>query len=193
MKIAIVGGGISGLSTYLNLQKHVVQNPRLKVSVSVTIYESHDLQHLDNTKTTDIPSLGGGYGIAPNGMASLRRLDPDIHEQTLRKGFPAAKTWMKSARGWTLGVMPFFDARGEHPECCTMILREIVIQNLYKCVPSSDIVNHKVVEVMDGEDKARIKIDNGEEESFDLVIGADGVWSKTRQVLIGDAYPPEYR
>ena len=126
-------------------------------------------------------------------MASLRRLDPDIHDEIVRNGFPAAKTWMKSARGWTLGVMPFFDGRGEHPECCTMILREMVIQTLYKRVSPSDLVQHKVVEVKDSKDKARIKFENGDEESFDLVIGADGVWSKTRKALIGDSYPPEYR
>lgn len=193
MKIAIVGGGISGLSAYLHLQKQLAKDTRLKESTSITIYETHDLRDLGDKNPTEIPSIGGGYGLAPNGMASLRRLDSDIHHEITRNGFPTAKTWMKSARGWTLGVMPFFDARGEHPECCTMVLREIVIQTLYKRVPSSDVVRHKVVEVADGEDNVRIKLDNGDEETFDLVIGADGVWSKTRRALIGEEHPPEYK
>jgi 2-polyprenyl-6-methoxyphenol hydroxylase-like FAD-dependent oxidoreductase len=193
MKIAILGGGISGLSAYLSLQKNLLRDPRLKEGVSITLYETHDLQYLGEKKPTDIPSHGGGYGIAANGMASFRRLDPEIHDEILQSGFPAPKTWMKSARGWTLGVMPFADLRGEHPECCIMVLREAVIRILYKRIPRSDIVQHKVVEVSDGENKARIKLDNGDEQMFDLVIGADGVWSKTRCALIGDVPPPEYK
>lgn len=119
MKIAIVGGGISGLSAYLNLQKHLIKSFRSKESLSITIYETHDLTHLGNKKPTEIPSHGGGYGIAPNGMASLRRVDPEIHDEILQGGFPAPKIWMRSARGWTLGVMPSSDLRGPHPECCT--------------------------------------------------------------------------
>ena len=193
MKIAILGGGISGLSAYLSLQRNLLNDPRLKESVSITLYETHDLQYLGDKKPTEIPSHGGGYGIAPNGMASLRRLDPEIHDEILQSGFPSPKTWMKSARGWTLGVMPFSDVRGEHPECCIMVLREAVIRILYKRVPPPNIVQHKVVEVIDGEDEARIKLDNGDEETFDLLIGADGVWSKTRRALIGDSHPPEYK
>jgi 2-polyprenyl-6-methoxyphenol hydroxylase-like FAD-dependent oxidoreductase len=193
LSIAILGGGISGLSAYLNLHKTLGRDPRLKDKFSVTIYETHDLTSLGNTKPSEIPSHGGGYGIAPNGMASLRRLDPEIHDEVVHNGFPSPKTWMKSARGWTLGVMPFSDLRGEHPEACTMILRETVLRILYNRVQRSHIVQHKVVEVMDGEDQARIKLDNGDEEKYDLIIGADGIWSKSRRALIGDLHPPEYK
>lgn len=193
MKIAILGGGISGLSVYLNLQKTLATDPRLKEQLTITIYETHDLTHLGDTRPREIPSHGGGYGIAPNGMASLRRLNPEIHDEIVQSGFPSPKTWMKSARGWTLGVMPFSDLRGKHPEACTMILRETVIRILYNKVPQSDIVQQKVVKVIDSDEQARIELDNGEEKTFDLVIGADGIWSKTRRALIGDSHPPEYK
>ena len=70
MRVAIIGGGISGLSAYLNLHKSLVRDPRLKASISITIYETYDLTHLGETKPSEIPSHGGGYGIAPNGMAA---------------------------------------------------------------------------------------------------------------------------
>ena len=193
MKICILGGGISGLSAYLNLQKNLDKDPQLKDRMSIMIYETHDLIHLGDTKPSEIPSYGGGYGIAPNGMASLRRLDPEIHDEIVHNGFPSPKTWMRSARGWTLGVMAFSDLRGEHPEACTMILRETVLRILYTRVPRSHIVQRKIVEVIDGENQARIKLDNGDEETYDLIIGADGIWSKSRHALIGDSHLPEYR
>ena len=192
MKIAIIGGGISGLATYLQLQKHVANNASLKGSVEITVFETHSFNHLSGKKPSEIPSHGGGYGLAPNGMASLRRLDPEIHEQILRNGFPSAKCLMKTARGWTLGALPWSDDRGENPECCVMVLREVVIQALYERIPASDIVQHKILEVEDGEKQATIKLDNGEKQVFDLVIGADGVWSKARRAILGDKHGAEY-
>lgn len=193
MKIAIAGGGISGLSIYLNLRKQLDNVPRLKDSVNIVIYEPHDLPRLGSKRADDIPSSGGGYGIAPNGMAALRRLDPTLHEVVFRKGFPAPKTVMKSARGWTLGVMPFNDLRGTNPECCVMVLREVVVAAMYERVPDGIVVRKKVTKVEDGETGSTVHLDDGQRHVFDLVIGADGVWSKTRPAILGDTVVPEYR
>lgn len=193
MKIAIVGGGISGLSTYLNLQKHVVASTGLKESLQITVFERHELEHGSNETNRHIPTSGGGYGLAPNGMASLRRLDPAVHEEIVRNGFPSPKTVMKSARGWTLGSIPFLDTRGEHPECCVMVLRQLVLDALLRHIPAGAVVYRKVVDVEDGEESAYVKFADGEREVFDLVIGADGVWSKCRRAIHGDTYGAEYK
>lgn len=188
MRVAIVGGGICGLSTYLNLRKQTCKDAGHDDSLEITIFESHVLRHDKNSRKGDIPSSGGGYGLAPNGMASLRRLDPEIRNRILRSGFPSPKTTLKSARGWTLGTLPFVDTRDGHTEACVMILRRAVLDTLYERIPESAIVNQKVVEVTDGDDSATVSLDNGERLTFDLVIGADGVWSKTRRAILGDRY-----
>lgn len=193
MKIAIVGGGISGLGVYLNLQKQLAKAPALKGSIEVCIYEPHDLPRLGSKRADDIPSSGGGYGIAPNGMASLKRLDPSLREVVLRNGYPAPNTVMKSARGWTLGVMPFTDLRGTSPECCVMVLREVVVAAMYERIPESVVVRKRVIKVEDGNDGATVHLDDGQQHVFDLVIGADGVWSRTRPAVLGDGMDPEYR
>lgn len=79
MKIIIVGAGISGLSTYLHLRKHL-PNPD---SHTITIYESHQArsklpsanstasEHANlnlDTLSESTAIVGGGLGISPNGM-----------------------------------------------------------------------------------------------------------------------------
>jgi glycine/D-amino acid oxidase-like deaminating enzyme len=71
MKVAIVGGGISGLSTYLSLRKQLDKDPTLKDAFEITIYEPHDLPQLGSKRADDIPSSGGGYGLAANGFVSI--------------------------------------------------------------------------------------------------------------------------
>ena len=196
MKIAIIGGGISGLSTYLHLQNEFSKHPGLEESVNVTLFEIHDLRKRDdndNSRNRGIPSIGGGYGLAANGMKSLRRLNPEIHQQIFRNSFPSPRMQMMSARGWTLGSISNVDDRGEFPENCCMVLREVVINAMHQFVPSTAITLRKAAAIIDGEHNATVGLDNGEEFTFDLVIGADGIWSKTRQAIIGDKDWIEYR
>ncbi len=117
MKIIIVGGGISGLTTYLSLLKYL-PNPS---SHSITIYESHrPRSKLPQQATTTEPGetsspinlatlsdstalVGGGLGISPNGLRVLRSLSPDLHAQVLAQGFPVRNFVFKGANGWELG------------------------------------------------------------------------------------------
>ena len=194
MKIAIIGAGVSGLSVYLQLQKELSKHQDLRESIEITLYETHNLQkHDDDRQKEGIPSTGGGYGVAANGMKSLKRLDPKIYEEVFRNSFPTPRMRMMSARGWTLGSIDNVDDSDGHPENCCMVLREVVIDTLYKRIPSSAITLRKVVSVVDTENGVTIKLDNGDEASFDLVIGADGVWSKTRMAILGRRSWAEYK
>ncbi|KAK0190101.1 hypothetical protein F5146DRAFT_1139639 [Armillaria mellea] len=64
MKVIIVSGGISGLTTYHALQTY------LPSKVSVKVYESYPSP---NTTTS---SIGGGIGIIPNGLRALNAISP---------------------------------------------------------------------------------------------------------------------
>ena len=191
MKIAIIGGGVSGLAAYLNLQKqfHASDN----AITDITIYEPHDLKHEAGTEHIDsIPSSGGGYGVAPNGMASLKRIASEVHDHVFRNGFPVPRFQMKAARGWTLGAIPAVVNRYGNTECTVMVVRQVVIDALLERIPTSALVHCKVTSVEDGENEATITLENGDTETFDLVIGADRVWSKTRRAILGDKYNAEY-
>ena len=54
----------------------------------------------------------------------------------------------------------------------------------------------RVEEVVDEEDAAVVRFaDGGEEMRFDLVVGADGIWSRVRKAISDeeDKTGPEYR
>ena len=192
MKIAIIGGGPAGLCTYLNLKK-TLASKHIENAFDIVIYETHDPGLASHSESPNAPISGGGYGLAPTGMKSLRRLDPHLHEQIFKHGFPTPKTLMKSATGWTLGSIPFNDLSGEEPECCVMVLRETVLDVLSGSIPAHVLVKHKVVDVKDGEAGAIVTLDSGEKLEYELVIGADGIWSKARRAISGEKYGPEYK
>ena len=48
------------------------------------------------------------------------------------------------------------------------------------------------IEIADGPDKVRVTFNDGSQASYDLVIGADGLYSKTRKAIFPDAPTPRY-
>ncbi|KAH7350480.1 hypothetical protein BKA66DRAFT_446866 [Pyrenochaeta sp. MPI-SDFR-AT-0127] len=194
MDIAIVGGGIAGLSTYLHLRKHL-PNPSAH---TITIYESHrprakllsnipQAQNATQSLNLDTLSIstaivGGGLGISPNGMRVLRDLDPELHDRVVAQGFPADNFVFKGANGWTLGVQSTSDkaikGEGEAEE----YVKEKGGDNVVKFAKVLGIEGHEG----NGRLQVRVQVEEGREEMIeaDLVIGADGVKSEVRKATI---------
>lgn len=130
MKIIIVGGGISGLATYLYLRKLLPEPPSSSPTHTIHLYESHRPRNIIPSTTTpkndndnnnhhdqqpgnetSISSLsastqtvGGGLGVSPNGMRVLRDISPSLHAAVSAQGFPCDKFIFMGENGWTLGV-----------------------------------------------------------------------------------------
>ena len=112
MKMVIVGGGLSGLVTYLHLRKHLPS----KFHADITIYERHEGP---KTPTNDLTSqvslsavegafnsrliVGGGLGVGPNGMRVLRRLSESLHHRVRAAGFPASQFNFRTSSNAELG------------------------------------------------------------------------------------------
>ena len=190
MKIAIVGGGISGLATYLFLVRELPSH-------DYVIYEAYETPRKkirgSGTADSDAQLIGGGIGVAPNGMKVLRDLDPKIHADIVAQGFPTARIQFKNSRGWILGAMPTVDTKGKDPEAMIMTSRQGVWEILRDRVPD-DVFHHvAIAKVEDGPDgKPVITHRGGDKEAFDLVIGADGVRSVVRVAILGDEHAAYY-
>ncbi|KAK1754334.1 salicylate hydroxylase [Echria macrotheca] len=207
MKIIIIGAGISGLATYLHLRKHLPSPPSAKPH-TIHIYESHSPRTTTETSqsqsfealSSSTAIVGGGLGVSPNGMRVLRHLSPELHAAVAAQGFPCENFVFMGANGWTLGIQPTSDHGGfegpdGHAEVCVASSRHGLWACLMDAVGDGVVQYRKVVEIKTIETTGKKTVvfeDGGEEEGYDLVIGADGVRSVVRKAIFGDQFGPVY-
>lgn len=209
MKIAIIGGGISGCTLYLLLKKHLPK-PQSQEQHSITIYEAHDTNK-DTTSTdrTQGPThsatlvVGGGLGVGPNGLNVLKRLDQELLGDIVRGGYVTPIAIMKRKNGSVLvraqtGHDPS-SSKGREPSMGTLGTSR---HSLWRClrvrIPDGDIVTKRVSQVVaspDGPNVIRFA-DGSPAVEADLVIGADGLKSCAKLALFPesekDPFPPHY-
>ena len=199
MKIVIIGAGISGLSTYLLLRKHLPTPSPPAQPHTIHIYETYDTTRGLNNQDIVHPGvrdqsansigIGGGLGIMGNGLNVLKRLDESLFHNIVRHGHPMHAFKMSNARGWTLAKIPI-RSRDEFPMTCVMIGRQALWNCLRVNIPDGAIVNKKVNGVIapPGEHKKVIKFADGSpDEEVDLVIGADGLRSAVRRAIFSNS------
>lgn len=189
MKIIILGAGISGLTTYLFLRKHLPNFP----SHTITIYEAYDISKLYSTASTADPSadhflvtaIGNALGIGVNGLNVLRRLDQALFDEVVARGCPVHTWRITNARGWKLADVKMPAATdGTAQMQSIMIARQTLWEVLLSHVPAEVIVNRKVVDVVIRKAKRNeVAFADGRVEEADLVIGADGLRSIARTAM----------
>lgn len=168
-RIAIIGAGISGLTTGIILKR---------AGLDFIIYEA------DET----IRGIGAGMGLASNAMKAFEylELDQKITEisqplETFQICDPKGKALIKidtERIEKTFGTGNFSVHRAD--------LHRILSQK----IPSENIkVNKKVTHLDNRENEVKLHFSDNSEEVFDYVIGADGVNSKVRQSLNPDSTP----
>ncbi|KAF8636218.1 hypothetical protein AX17_003704 [Amanita inopinata Kibby_2008] len=216
MKVLIVGAGIGGLSAYLALKKYV--SPLIP-SLSVRIVEVHAASSLVSPTTTTTSPLaststivGAGLGLAPNGLRAINSLSPGAARYILDRAFVdgAGRVTFRNAGGGTLGV--FVNGRGERYGGFGMVMvrRVVVFEALLKAFEEfgggggggdgggrgGEKVEwgRKVVGVREVSEGGGVEVEYGDglKEIVDLVIGADGVRSRVRDLLFGGRYAAEY-
>lgn len=200
--IAIIGAGVGGCTTYLFLKKHL--SPHIP-DLEIHIYESYppppylsrshpkspsdpldDIEerpNLHSNPTTNVTTaLGGGLGLSPNGIRVLKTLDPEIYARIKASSYETDAFGLQISSGRMLGSFP---AGGKRYGNGTMIIMRAALHDaVLEKVDQKDIsFERKVKSVVDGVEKAKIEFENGETVEADFVVGADGVWGKTRQAI----------
>lgn len=169
MKIAIIGGGIGGLSAALHL---------LKAGLDVHVYE----------QSPRIGEIGAGIQISPNASRLLIRLGlkPALDRAGVR---PLAVHQRRWDDGRTLLFTPIAAAPDEPPRFYTAHRHDLLMM-LSNKVPRERLhLGHKLTGFIDHGDRVEMQFAGKPAVTADIMIGADGIHSNVRALLFGAEHP----
>ncbi|HEU4836870.1 MAG TPA: FAD-dependent monooxygenase [Pyrinomonadaceae bacterium] len=165
VQIAIIGGGIGGLTAALALQQSGFQ---------AEVFE----------QAPELLEVGAAIAIWSNAMRVLERLQ--LAEKILGYGGVVEKLCWMDHRGFLLNRVSISD-----PDTPAVALHRSDLQRtLRQALPQSSIhLGHSLVEYSQQRDKMIATFTNGQSVEAEFLIGADGVHSRMRSQFINDGEP----
>ena len=169
--IAIIGGGIGGLSAGLSL---------LRLGLDVQVYE----------QTQTLREVGAGIQISPNASRILHRLGL-VDESATRGVKPLALRQRRWDDGRTLRRTPLGAA--VESACGSPYYqshRADLLDALKSRFPAERLhMGHRLTDLVDHGDRVVAHFENGKSITVDALIGADGIHSLVRRNVFGGARP----
>ena len=165
-KALIVGGGVAGPVAAMALQR---------AGIDPVVYEAY---------TSGADDAGAFLTFASNGLDALRAID--AHNLVVDKGFPTPRMEIQSGTGKHLGVVPNGGMLSDGTVSQTLkradlyrTLRDEALQRGARVEYGKRLVDAGITP--DGGVVARFE--DGSEAEGDLLIGADGIHSRTRRII----------
>lgn len=173
--IIIAGAGIGGLTAALAL---------LRSGFDCDLYE----------QAPELREVGAGLQLAPNGTRVLFALglEPQVRRDGVETGDKLVRLW-NSAKTWSMfdptvatpteryGSPMFLMHRGD--------LHAMLVDAVRREKPDAIHLNARCVDCEQDAAEARLKLEDGRQITGDILIGADGLHSRIRQKLFGEATP----
>ncbi|MEP0201759.1 MAG: FAD-dependent oxidoreductase [Halioglobus sp.] len=173
-KVLIIGGGFSGMSAAIQLCKQGIETHLLEI---------------------DPAWQADGAGISVGG-ATLRAFETlGVLEDFLEEGSVQEALEILAPTGQLLQTIPNPPVAGVNVPGGGAIMRPVLARILSKKVVDAGAkvrlgYTYSAIEQDDG--GVTVDFEDGSSDRFDLVIGADGLYSKTREWLLPDASKPKY-
>ncbi|WP_321396796.1 FAD-dependent oxidoreductase [Emcibacter sp.] len=173
LEILIIGGGIGGLTSAIALRREGFKVTVIEKDPDWSVYGVGIIQQANAVRAMDQLGLLQDYIAAGVGFNFVEIFAPDgtqvarIPAPTLVEGIPANLGIGRPALHKLLGDRAI--ASG------TEVRLGVTAEN-----------------IEDDGDHCTVHFSNGDTESFDLVIGADGVYSQTRSMILPDAETPQF-
>jgi 2-polyprenyl-6-methoxyphenol hydroxylase-like FAD-dependent oxidoreductase len=165
----VVGGGIGGLTAAVALRQ---------AGVEPVVYE----------RASEYKELGTGLHIAINAMRALRELGL-ADEVVERAGTPVERMEFLNHRGRLLSAWPVGELSRQHGIPAVGVTRPTLQAVLVAAVGDNLRLGSEVTEFAQDGDGVAVTLADGKDDRADLLVGADGIWSKTRTRLIGESEP----
>lgn len=173
-QVLIAGGGIGGLAAALGASR---------AGWDVRLYE----------RAAVISEVGAGVQIGPN---VVRRLQAWGLQQALQAvaAFPGRLQVRNAVSGRELGVLPLGSAAVERYGAAYATihradLQGLLLQAVRDGTQTQLHLDHTLEEFAEGDGVVTVRTSRGKAVEGDALIGADGLWSRTRTQLLG-AVPP---
>ncbi|KAG2010552.1 hypothetical protein CC2G_013368 [Coprinopsis cinerea AmutBmut pab1-1] len=182
MQIIIVGGGISGLLTYVALRNHIAHSDS---TISIKI--------VDNAKGPD-DFTDGCSSFTPNAVRALCAVAPEVVPLLRQRGYSGGIISVHNSAGKVLGEFKA-GTKEKYGELQQLVVSHKALREvLMMLVNPKDIAWGKVVtglfELSSG---VQVTYIDGTTETADLVIGADGTRSIVKDAIFRAAHPNEFR
>lgn len=173
LKIGVIGGGFAGSTAGLALSQ---------IGADVKVYE----------QAPESGEVGAGIGLRPATVKLFKKLG--VFEAIEKVTSPSDYFEILDAKGNVLNreTWPHLEENGEKHNT-RMIHRRDFVDALHSQLPEGVLqLGHRAEEITDNGDSVTVKFANGTEETFDILVGADGIKSKVR-ALWSDSQPvPAY-
>jgi salicylate hydroxylase len=171
ISIAIIGGGLGGLTAALSL---------LHAGFDVHVYE----------RATVLREVGAGIQVSPNASRVLHRLG--LADELAKMGVrPLAWHQRRWQDGRTLLRTPLagaIETAFGFPHYQTH--RADLLNALLRAIPAERVhPGHRLTSLMDHGDRVEAEFENGSRITVDVLVGADGIHSAVRGILFGPQEP----
>nr|ADI56522.1 zeaxanthin epoxidase [Citrullus lanatus] len=175
VRILVAGGGIGGLVFALAAKRK---------GFDVVVFEK------DISAIRGEGQYRGPIQIQSNALAALEAIDLGVAEEVMRVGCITGDRINGLVDGvsgnWYIKFDTFTPAAERGLPVTRVISRMALQQILARAVGDDVIINgSNVVDFEDNGNKVKVTLENGQQHEGDLLVGADGIWSKVRKNLFG--------
>lgn len=166
MRVAIVGGGIGGLTAAIAL---------LRTGIEVSVFE----------QTPELSEVGAGIQLGPNAVRLLRRLDLGRPLREVAICPDAAWKMHRWKDGRVLFLQPLGEDNSPFGAPCYALHRADLLDVLLQAVPEGVVhLGRRCVGMSQGGGGVEVTFDDGTKAYADLVVGADGIHSTVRDAIV---------
>lgn len=180
LRVLVAGGGIGGLVFALAAKKK---------GFDVVVFER------DLSAVRGEGQYRGPIQIQSNALAALEAIDADVAEEVMAAGCltgDRVNGLVDGISGTWFAKFDTFTPAVKRGLPVTRVISRMTLQQILARAVGEDVIRNSsnVVDFIDsGENKVTVSLGNGEIFEGDVLVGADGIWSKVRQKLFGQEDP----